>query len=367
MNDLDRLLKDSLNAVRDSYAEERQADRFETRARFIERYKRRRRFVTVGSMALAGAAVIAIGMFATDRFDPFADRQPSEVAGELPRGVVSAVVTGNEPVDSGIRTGGVWVANAGDATLSHVDAQADRVLRDIELDGAPQEVDVGLDRIWVAGFGRVTAIDPSTDEIVDEATVGSEDASLSISVGEGYVWTVVDDTELVRIDPTTFEVEPIPAATAPVDVAARDGSVWVVDADRGLLQLDPISGELRTDPEPSLNTGSDISAGGGIVWLASREDDTVVRFPVGGGTPGTFRVRGTYIDMAVSEEIVWVLSRPNGHALLTAVDPEQGRQLGKPLKLEGDPVEVSSGGGSVWVVARELGAILRIDPASIAG
>jgi streptogramin lyase len=368
MNDLDRRLKDSLNAVRDSYAEERQSDRFETRARFIERYRNRRRFVAVGSVALAGAALIAVGWFATGQFDLFAERERgSEVAGELPRGVVSSVVTGTDPVDSGIRTGGVWVANAADSTVSHVDPSINRIVADIQLDGAPQEVDVGLDAIWVAGFGRVTAIDPLTDEVRGAATVGSEDARLSISVGEGYIWTIVDGRELVRVDPATFEVEPIGTTSAPVDVAARDGSVWVLDTERGLMQLDPVSGELRTDPEPSLNSSTDVSAGRGVVWLASREDNSVVRFAAeGGGPPRFFEVRGDYIDMAVSESIVWVLSRPNGHALLTALDTQTANPLGAPLRLEGDPVEVSSGGGGVWVVARELGAILRIDPAAVA-
>jgi hypothetical protein len=77
-------------------------------------------------------------------------------------------------------------------------------------------------------------------------------------------------------------------------------------------------------------------------------------------------VKGTYIDIAVSENVVWVLSSSNGKALLTALDTTTARALGASLKLEGDPVEVSSGGGDVWVTARSAGAIFRIDPAAIA-
>src|SRR5687767_8309996 len=219
MNDLDKRLKESLTAIRDSYAEQRDEDRFEARTRFIERYRLRRRLWTAGSLVVAGAALVAGLMFTGDGFDLFADRAPSpDVAGELPRGVISAVATGSEPVDSGIRLGEVWVANAGDSNVVHVDPQSNRVVATIPLDGPPQEVDVGQENIWVAGFGRVSAIDPSSEEVIGYAEVGDVDVSISVSVGEGYVWAIVDESQLVRIDPATYGVEPVAATSAPVDV-----------------------------------------------------------------------------------------------------------------------------------------------------
>ena len=369
MNDLDKRLKDSLMAVRDSYADQREEDRVEARTRFIERYRFRRRLWTAGSVVVVGTALVAGLLFTNGRFDLFADRAPDQdLAGKLPKGVISAVVTGSEPVDSGIRLGQVWVANAGDSNVVHVDPSLDRVVAEIPLDGAPQEVDVGQENIWVAGFGRVTAIDPATDEVIGSAQVGEVDDSISVSVGEGFVWAIVDESRLLKVDPATYEAEAVAATTAPVDVAARDGSVWVLDRERGLMRLDPVTTELVTEPAVTFRRRSaDISAGGGVVWVASETDDTVIRFTAEGSTPpGTFQVSGTYVDMAVSESIVWVLSRSGDRSILTALDPRTLRALGEPLELVGDPVEVSSGGGDVWVTARAAGAILRIDSASVA-
>ena len=369
MNDLDRLLKESLNAVRDSYADERQEERFEMRARFIERYRRRRAIFTTGGFALAGAALIAGVMLFSGNLDVFADRDPkSDVASQLQDGVLAAVKTGAEPVDAGVRPGGIWVANSGDSTITHIDTSSNMIVGPIELDGPPQEVDVGEGSIWVAGFGHVRAFNPNTDEIKGMVEVGPADAEINLSIGEEAVWVVVEGEGLIRIDPDTLEPTPIEGPSAPVDVAARDGSVWVLDEEAGLLQLDPITGQQRGDAIPGLTGGGDISGGGGVIWVGDTSGDQVIRLDAASRRfTGSFEVRGTYLDMAVSEEVVWVLSKPNGHALLTALDINTAEPLGKPLKLEGDPAEVSSGGGGVWVVARELGAILRIDPAAVHG
>lgn len=367
MNDLDRLLKESLNAVRDSYADERQEERFEMRARFIERYRRRRAIFTTGSFALAGAALIAGVMLFSGNLDVFADRDPkNDVASDLQEGVLTAVTTGDEPVDAGVRPGDIWVANSGDDTLTHIDTESNTVVGPVELDGPPQEVDVGEGSVWVAGFGRVSAFNPNTDEPKGSVEVGAADAEINLSIGEEAVWVVVEGEGLIRIDPVSLEATRIEGANAPVDVAARDGSVWVLDEEAGLLQFDPVSGEQLGKAIPGLTGGGDISGGGGVIWIGDRSGDKVIRLDAATRElKASFEVTGTYLDMAVSDEVVWVLSKPNGHALLTALNIETAKPLGKPLKLDGDPVEVSSSGGAVWVVARELGAILRIDPAAV--
>lgn len=367
MNDFDRKLRDSLTTVQESYAGERRLDRIEMRARFIERYRRRRRMFVVGSVSLAGAAVVAIGMVAGGRLDIFAG-QSSEVAGRPQEGVVVRVETGQQPVDAGIRPGGVWVANTGGSSIAHVDTKTNTVVNRITLDGSPQEVDVGEEAVWVAGFGRVTAIDPTTDEIIGAAPVGDASETISISVGEGAVWAVIGGHSLVRVDPITFEVDAIEEVERPVDVAARDGAIWVLDAKRGLLKLDPPTSQVLGEPIVVAAAQADISAGKGVVWIADKKDDTILRIDAAtSAVSGIYQVEGTYLDIAVTESVVWVLSSTEGHGLLTAIDPttNTGEALGTPLELAGDPVEVSIGGGGVWVVARADGSILRIDPGSV--
>lgn len=366
MSDLDRMLRESLTSVQESYAEERQADRIEMRARFVERYRRRRRMFVVGSVALTGAAVVAIGLVAGGQINVFADRPSEEVAGRPQEGVVVRVETGQEPVDAGIRPGGVWVANTGGSSIAHVDTESDSVVNRILLDGSPQEVDVGENAVWVAGFGMVTAIDPETDEIIGAADVGETSDTISISVGEGAVWAVVGERSLVRIDPSTFESDPIEQVAQPVDVAARDGVIWVVDREQGLLKLDPSTSEVLGEPINVPAGQADISAGLGVVWIADKEDDTLIRIDAAtSAVTDIFQVQGKYLDLAVTQTATWVLSSTDGGALLTALDPVSGDALGSRLELAGDPVEVSVGGGGVWVVARADGSILRIDPTTV--
>ncbi|HYI44963.1 MAG TPA: hypothetical protein VE174_05800 [Actinomycetota bacterium] len=362
MNDFDKRLRDSLTSVQQSYAEERQADRIEMRARFIQRYRSRRRMFVIGSVALAGAAVVAVGLVAGGSLDIFADRSPSEVAGRPQEGVSVRVETGKEPIDAGIRPGGVWVANAGGSSIAHVDTESNTVVERILLDGSPQEVDVGENAVWVAGFGRVTAIDPRTDEILGFAPVGDASDAISISVGEGAVWAVVGEKSLVRIEPSTFATDVIEQVEQPVDVAARDGAIWVVEQ-RGVMKLDPATSEVLGEPITVPAGQADISAGLGAVWIADKQDDRLIRIDAATSAGlKIFEIEGRYLDLAVTEDAAWVLSSAGGRGLLTAIDPVNGTALGASLELAGDPVEVSIGGGGVWVVARSDGSILRIDP-----
>jgi streptogramin lyase len=209
----------------------------------------------------------------------------------------------------------------------------------------------------------VTAIDPATDEIIGAADVGDASDTISVSVGEGAVWAVVGERSLVRVDPKTFAVDDIEQVQDPVDVAARDGAIWVLDSKQGLLKLDPPTSTLLGRPITVPAGQGDISAGRGVVWIADKKDDTLIRIDAAtSAVTGIFQVEGTYLDLALTETSTWVLSATDGHGLLTALDPVTGDALGTPIALEGDPVEVSVGGSGVWVVARAGGAILRIDP-----
>jgi streptogramin lyase len=190
--------------------------------------------------------------------------------------------------------------------------------------------------------------------------------TISISVGEGAVWAVVGGRSLVRIDPVTFQKDDIEEVKEPVDVAARDGAIWVLDAKSGLVKLDPPTSRVLGEPIVVAAAQADISAGQGVVWIADKKDDTMFRIDAAtSGVSGIYQVEGTYLDIAVTDEVVWVLSSTDGQGLLTALDPVNGESLGTPLEIAGEPVEVSIGGGGIWVVERAGGAILRIDPSSV--
>jgi streptogramin lyase len=362
MNDLDRLLKQSLTEVQESFSEARTSDRLEARVRFIERYRRRRIIFRAGSAVLVGAAVLAAFAFSTGRLQLFAD-DAAEIAGRIGRGVVAQIDTGRYPVDIGLRPDGAWVVHQDDSILSLVNPATNELIDTIPLEGPAQEVDVGQGTVWVAGFGHVTPIDLQTNELARPAKVGARGETIEISVGEGAVWAVVGNQRLVRIDPTTLEVDTIEGLTAPRDVAAREGAVWVLDEDQGLVRLDPTTGSPTPDkPIAATATTGDILVGGGLVWIADENSNTILQIkPRTLAFSGVFQVPGTYLDMAVREDAVWVLSRRNDRTLLTAFDPVETDALAEPVRLRADAVEVSASSTGVWVVTTDKG-LLHVDP-----
>ncbi len=362
MNELDRLLRESLTEVRDSYAEERQGDLFEARARFIERYRRRRRFFAIGSVALAGAAVLAVGAIATGRVALFADGSP-DVAGRPGEGILARVPTGQRPVDIALRPEGVWVVNEGDSTLARIDPESNEVTAELSLAGRPQEVDLGDSAVWVAGFGRITAIDPTSGDEIDSVDLGAESDRMVLSVGDGGVWAIVGARDLYNIDPQSLDAQPVPVVERPVDVMVRDGSVWVLDARRGLLRLDPKTTEPVGRPigQAASSTG-DLHGGNGIVWIAAKDDDTIIQVDATTGVyAGDFQVPGIYVDMAVTESVAWVISRSNGVALLNAIDPVSGEPLSDPMRLPRGAGEVGAGERGVWITDVGGQGVIRID------
>ena len=364
MNDLDRLLKQSLTEVRESVAEARGSDRLEARVRFIERYRRRRIFYRAGSAVLVGAAVLIAFAISTGRIQLFADGT-DEIAARIGRGVIAQIDTGREAVDVGLRPDGAWVVHKEDSILSLVNPATDELVTTIPLEGPADEVEVGEGGVWIAGFGRVTPVDLESNELAKGVRVGAPYEPIEISVGEGAVWAIVNYDRLLRIDPETVEVKTIEGVGSPRDVAARAGSVWVLDEQAGIVRLDPETGSPIAKPiDTGVSTG-DISIAAGVVWLGDEGSNTVTRIrPRTTAFGGQFQVSGAYVDMAVLDDTVWVLSRDRDRTILSAIDRVTMKALAEPVILRAEAVEVSASKAGVWVVSLDEG-LLHVDPASI--
>ena len=70
--------------------------------------------------------------------------------------------------------GAVWVANAGDDSVSHVDPRANASLRSISVGDAPSAIAIGDGAVWVANAqdDTVSRIDPATNRVVATIEVG---------------------------------------------------------------------------------------------------------------------------------------------------------------------------------------------------
>jgi hypothetical protein len=188
----------------------------------------------------------------------------------------------------------------------------------IPVDGFPSGVVAGEGAVWALSEDILARIDPDSRQVTDEIALGGFGSGLAI--GAGAVWVIVDNRELVRVDPATGEpdAERIEVPDA-FNVAVGDSSAWVVSA----------SGAV---------TGIDLDSLGVI------------------GEPG--RVRGA-IDVALDERAVWVTSSAR---TVTRIDPATGQVVGDPVRVGDEPGSVSVGEGAVWVANGGDGTVTRIEP-----
>lgn len=64
--------------------------------------------------------------------------------------MTNRIAVGRAPIGLALSEEGLWVANYLDRTVSLVDVLRRRVVRTIEVDGAPVELAVGAGGVWAA-------------------------------------------------------------------------------------------------------------------------------------------------------------------------------------------------------------------------
>lgn len=359
MNDYENRLKDALTQATSDY---RPADPHEAKQRFMKRFRRRRILLYSSSVALAGAAVAAIVLLVP--------AQITEREGALPPATVlersiSTIPVGDAP--SGIAFGNevVWVASSAEGRVERIGPLSNRVGRTYDVGGTPDDVAVGLGAAWVADAdaGTVTRIEFGSKTGIP-ISVGEPGSGLDVAPGAGAVWVVSEPSGLFRIDPETEVVTPIDTGIeGPTDVAAGQGSVVVAGANE-LVMIDPET--MQRTPLDVLDESSDrdLQMAEGAVWVADGEAGEVTRYDlVSGKSSEPVFVGGDFTAIASGEGAIWMITGNEGSsANLTRLDPVTGEILGGRVSIEGRPIDVTTGAGSVWVVSHDGDSVTRIDP-----
>jgi YVTN family beta-propeller protein len=127
------------------------------------------------------------------------NREGNSVSLVRPEGAVeqTTFAVGDDPKGIVVDFGQVWVANAGDDTVTTI-----RRGRPIRVGDKPRGIASGFGSIWVTngGDGSVSRIDPDTREVVQELDVGRRPQG--IAVGAGSVWVANGGAGTVsRIEP----------------------------------------------------------------------------------------------------------------------------------------------------------------------
>lgn len=170
----------------------------------------------------------------------------------------------------------VWmtVASLDDISTGEVvrvDPATDQIAARIPVEGDPRDLTVGEGGVWVYALthfdggavsgGTIYRIDPFTNQVAAELLRGQVPPVAGISTppvltaGHGHLWTsrLTDQgSEVVRIDPETYEVLPLEVLTGATfgyyPFSAEGGGIWFrggyEDARPVIARLDPTTGSV---------------------------------------------------------------------------------------------------------------------------
>ena len=319
----------------------------------VERVLRRpRRIALVGAVLLAGAIAAAALELTRGSSNPIVVR-PNSVAAIDPASnrVVADIPAGARPDALAFGFGGVWVANGDSGTVMRIDPRSMRVVAAIGIGGDISDLAIGFGSVWVAdgNAGTVTRIDPGANTVRDVIQFGPQDPLVpkpifSIATGEGYVWATREDT-IVRIDPSTDHPEPWLTTDPATGVAVGSGRVWVTTASERIARYDASqrqgaptlqiqTPDIATDP--LLADGSLWALAFGELWRVNPDSGTSLTTPT-----GSFPVAAAWHSGSM-----WVANFDGG--AVVRIDPDS-LALVVRVRLKSPPAALASGAGLLWV------------------
>jgi DNA-binding beta-propeller fold protein YncE len=228
---------------------------------------------------------------------------------------------------SGVAVGGrwVWVTDPRRGELLRLDPEDGRLLKRIELGGAPGPIALGGGRVWVAdedGAG-ITVVNADGGRVYRRGLVPHAEP-LRLAVGAAGLWSSSASTGAVRrIDlGSVVPGAPIAVGRGPAGVTVAHGLVWVANSRSGTVtRVDPAIHAVIGAPIEVGGRPGGIDAGTDTVWVASAAEDAVIR-----------------------------------------IDVESGERIGAPIEVGPEPGAVAVGEGAVWVVNNGDGTVTRIEP-----
>ena len=276
----------------------------------------------------------------------------------------AAIIVGNSPdgITQGVGTAGqgnVWVANAGDGTVTRIDeafGRASGTFTYASHSGKAAPLSFWRGALWVGDFsdGTVEEINPTTDTMIGRPiNVGGP--PYATTVASGSLWVANYNDTLAKIvtggtgagstGPTVkvFHAESGPKRMTELGntlfvANENEGTVTKIDASTGL----PL-GTIRVGIRPAA-----ISALAGTLWLADRSQGTVSRFSVGSGKMigRSIQVGSGPRRMTVSNNTLWVAN--GGDGTVTRISLSTDRVLAS-INVGGYPDAITAQNGIVWV------------------
>jgi YVTN family beta-propeller protein len=316
---------------------------------------RRRRLQLTAALAVAAAAAAAALVLVLGG-SPAVEVAPDSVGVIDPakNRVTAQLPVGRSPGSLASGYGSVWVANAGDKTVSHVDAFTRSVVKTIPVPGTPDSVAVGPGAVWVLHglLGELTRIDPDVNDVArtiqhvaGRSLAGGGGA---LAVGGGAVWAAFSSATVAKIDPASDRVVARDVAgRSPAGAAFGSGSLWVANRSQNTVyRFAP--GRFGRGPAAVVAVGrgpSAVALGGGYVWVSNTDDDSVSRIDPATNKVTRLVVGGGPDAIAYGAGAVWVA---DGDGTVARLDPRTGDVKAR-IHVGNRPAGIAVVEGRVWV------------------
>ncbi len=269
--------------------------------------------------------------------------------------VVSGILVGGAPEDLAVGQDAIWVTNATVNSVSRIDSTTNQIVQTVRVGGGPAGVTVGGGAVWVANGldGTVSRIDSTTNQVVQTITVGNGPSG--VAYGEGAVWvTNSADGTVSQIAPGAGRVtKTVPAVIGASGVAVGFRRIWVSSpSSASVITLDPRSGRvlqrIGVGGEPNA-----IAVGADAVWVANRADDTISKIdPQTTTVKDTIQVGRGPEGIAAGPEGVWVAN--GGDGTLSRLEPSTG-EIVTVVRIDNPVRGVVLGPEGVYVAVRSTG------------
>ena len=349
------------------------AEAAETVAPVGRRGSRRVVLLAVGAALLAAA--IAVIVLATGGGSGKGARSLSAAAttvGNSPDGIAHPVGNAGQGI--------VWVANAGDGTITRIDEASGRASGSFTYashSSAAAPLSLWRGALWVGGGAddTVEEINPTTEHMIGSPiNVGGQPYATTIA--SGSLWVANNNDTLARIvsgGPGTGSAGPTVSVfhteSGPKRITELGNTLYVANESEGTVtKIDASNGRLLGTIHVGIHPSS-ISAISGSLWLADRSQGTVTRFDIASGKAigSPIHVGTGPRRMTVSNNTLWISN--GGDGTVARIDLSSGQALA-PIKVGGYPDAITAQNGVVWVAVWSApnsqyhgppGALVRID------
>ena len=381
VSDFDRLMGDSLKAIRDDHVKQIEAEIPAARRQIASKVRRRSFTFVIGGVAVAAAAT-AVALFIAqsvpkiDRAEPIPPSGPPAVVARIDVPGVGAMAPG---------LGSLWVAHSDG--LVEIDPTTSDIGIESPVDGV-EHMALNSEAMYTVNTldRTISRLPFGTDEAATSTNVDGDPTLVAAS--DESVWFVVhgdqgSSAQILRADPGMGLEESSPPLKDRVvaDMTYAEDALWLstgaTDSNGFEVRRLSSDGEHTWELSGSEGSAADIVVGEGAVWVLRQATrgggNTISRIDLSTNevTERSVEFEDSIESIAVGEGYLWATTAPLGmnmpddaRATLHRIDPTTLEPAGDPIEVAEPGSKLEIGYGFVWVGDPNNQQIVQVDPST---